>query len=79
MKEMKMFRLKPSRLGTVEIRLRAEAVKTFYMPDGDGWEFRKVLEKIEKGDNLYLCFETLYEPTRPLNSNRVHIKFGRGR
>jgi hypothetical protein len=27
------------------------------MPDSDGWEFRKVLEKIEKGDNLYLCFE----------------------
>jgi len=57
MKEMKVFRLKPNRSGTVEIRLRAESVKTFYMPDSDGWEFRKVLEKIKKGDNLYLCFE----------------------
>jgi hypothetical protein len=58
MKEIKIFRLKPSRFGTVEIKLVAEEmVKRFYMPDSDGWEFRKVLDKIKRGDNLYLCFE----------------------
>jgi hypothetical protein len=58
MKEIKIFRLKPSRFGTVEIKLVAEEmVKSFYLPDEDGLKFREVLGKTRRGDELYLCFK----------------------
>jgi hypothetical protein len=57
-KEKKIFRLKQSQSGTIEIKLRAEGTeKRFYTPDSDGWELTKLFDKIKRGDCLYLCFE----------------------
>jgi hypothetical protein len=65
MKEIKKFRLKASRSGTIEIKFRAEGTeKRFCTPDSDGWELRKLFDKIKGGDCLYLCFEEKKKETK---------------